>query len=209
MEDLKITTQKYIDDPLSIYDDNFFRGRTRGRVRGWEKNIGSEIVNFFKISSIVDFGCGLGSFLEGAQEKGARIMGFEYGYEKAKGYLCQSIAPFIQYGNVMEKIDCGVFDCSMSIEVAEHILTEKSDELVSNLARSSNKYIILTAAPPGQGGTGHINEQPKQFWIDKFEKLGFKLDVIFTQSFLTYISEKKMKLPKHVRRNIMVFQKVN
>ncbi len=42
--------------------------------------------------------------------------------------------------------------------------------------------VILTAATPGQGGAGHINEQHHQYWIDKakeahglvFEEIAFK-----------------------------------
>ena len=48
------------------------------------------------------------------------------------------------------------YDCSVSIEVAEHIPEEYSEKLVEH-DQLSNGFIIFTAAPPGQGGTGHIN----------------------------------------------------
>jgi hypothetical protein len=34
----------------------------------------------------------------------------------------------------------------------------------------------MTAATPGQGGTEHVNEQPNEYWIEKFRHRGFALD---------------------------------
>ena len=43
-------------------------------------------------------------------------------------------------------------------------------ELLSRLSR----VIVFTAAPPGQRGADHVNEQPPSYWITKFEQRGFK-----------------------------------
>ena len=32
--------------------------------------------------------------------------------------------------------------------------------------------IVFSAAQPGQMGSGHINEQPKSYWIERFEAAG-------------------------------------
>jgi hypothetical protein len=32
----------------------------------------------------------------------------------------------------------------------------------------------MTAAPPGQGGTQHVNEQPKEYWGALFSERGFR-----------------------------------
>jgi len=47
--------------------------------------------------------------------------------------------------------------------VAEHIPKEFSESLVKNLIKLSKGFILFTAAKPGQGGTGHINCQKKNF----------------------------------------------
>jgi hypothetical protein len=36
--------------------------------------------------------------------------------------------------------------------------------------------VWFTAAQPGQGGTGHINEQPPAYWIARFRTLGYEYD---------------------------------
>jgi len=70
-----------------------------------------------------------------------------------------------------------------SLEVAEHISAVLADAFVryfENLAET----IIFTAAQPGQGGTGHINEQPREHWISKFASIGFPLDEALTIAFV-------------------------
>jgi len=199
--------EAYIKDPSDVYPESFYSNRRR--MNKWEFLFGVGLVEILEIKSLVDFGCGLGVFLAGALSTGKidKLIGYEYCYDNAKKYLSETIKSYIHYGNVMEKIDCGTFDCSLSIEVAEHILTEKSDMFVTNISESSNKYIVLTAAPPGQGGTGHINEQLKQFWIDKIENVGFKLDETTQSLLIKYAKEKRIGLPKYIKRNLMVFKK--
>lgn len=198
----------YINNHLDLYTDAFFKNRTKRKTIRWEKAVGSCIVKCLNINSMVDFGCGLGHFLEGAKEAGAtNILGYEYSYENAKKYLPSVIAPYIKYGNVMEDIDCGQFDCSMSIEVAEHILPEKSCILVKNLTKSATKYIILTAALPGQGGTGHINEQPHSFWIKQIEQFNFIKRDDERNSLFESIKSHNIKMPKHMYNNLMIFRR--
>jgi hypothetical protein len=67
------------------------------------------------------------------------------------------------------------FDAALPIEVAEHIPAELATAFVEYLADVSD-LVIFTAAQPGQGGPGHINEQPREYWIDKFAGCGFALD---------------------------------
>jgi hypothetical protein len=38
----------------------------------------------------------------------------------------------------------------------------------------------MTSAPVGQGGTNHVNCQPKEYWIEKMEKRGFIIDWVTT-----------------------------
>lgn len=66
-------------------------------------------------------------------------------------------------------------DLAYSIEVAEHVPAELGDHLVKFLCASA-PVVVFTAAPPGQGGTGHINEQPPSYWGERFERLHFTAD---------------------------------
>ena len=199
----------YKDNPGEFYSKGFFKGMRK--IRGWQMALGHIIGELYNIESVVDFGCASGYYLEGFLKSGAKIRGFEYLLENSIDFMSDEIKPYVEQGNAMEDINCGKFDLSMSIEVAEHILPEKSDVFVSNLVNASNKYILLTAAPPGQGGTGHINEQPKEFWVDKIEAKGFK----FSIEDIKKIQASFVNLPSHskytnlIKRQIMFFVKGN
>src|SRR5690606_32212786 len=42
------------------------------------------------------------------------------------------------------------------------------------LVDHSNGLILFSAAPPGQGGEYHVNEQPLQYWREKFAGHGYR-----------------------------------
>jgi hypothetical protein len=109
----------------------------------------------------------------------------------------------------MEQIDCGKFDLAMSIEVAEHILEDKSDIFVKNLVDAADKYIIFTAAGPGQKGTGHINGQPIEFWLSKFEHYEFYLNKEETTKIREGFRKHpfKNKYMKLIQRTILMLRK--
>jgi hypothetical protein len=62
-------------------------------------------------------------------------------------------------------------DIAYSIEVAEHIPRELSRRFAGFIAGAA-PIAVVTAAPPGQGGHGHINEQPREYWIEQFREAG-------------------------------------
>jgi hypothetical protein len=65
------------------------------------------------------------------------------------------------------------FDLAMSLEVAEHLPEASADHFVSQLVAHA-PVVLFSAAIPGQGGTGHINEQWPSYWIKKFRNHGYR-----------------------------------
>lgn len=65
------------------------------------------------------------------------------------------------------------FDLAICLEMAEHLPYENSDGLVEWLTECSDQ-ILWSAAIPGQGGYEHINEQWPNFWVHKFNDLGYR-----------------------------------
>jgi len=197
----------------SLYDSEFFRKRTT-KMRNWEMKLGYDIAKRYAITSLVDFGCGVGSFLEGALQAGTKhVRGYELNYDIAKAYLPDSVARYISYGDVGTRIDCPMSDCSMSVEVAEHIDPSQSDEFVRNLTFSASRMIFVTAAPPGQNGIGHINCQKQDFWIKKFLFYDWVIAVEETvntskawHKILNNIFPKRNG-PNYVADNLMIFKK--
>jgi len=80
------------------------------------------------------------------------------------------------------------FDLVTSFEVAEHIPVKYHDALVDFLANSTGKWLVFSAAHPGQLGTGHIPESmfDRNHWVQRFSKAGLvymdKLSVVAQSS---------------------------
>ena len=72
-----------------------------------------------------------------------------------------------------------------------------------DLLSSLSDHVVMTAAPPGQGGTDHVNEQPNSYWIEKFRKRGFRYDETLTQRTRTDWKEKGAA--DFYYRNVMIF----
>merc|ERR1712232_735510 len=71
------------------------------------------------------------------------------------------------------------FDAVLSKEVGEHIPKEGEGAFMDNLVRLAQPNggrIILTWSHPGQGGHGHVNEQPKEYIIEQMEKRGVRFN---------------------------------
>ena len=64
------------------------------------------------------------------------------------------------------------FDLVQSLEVAEHIAAEHADLFVDNLVRHGD-VVLFSAAVPHQGGEHHVNEQPPQYWRERFKARGY------------------------------------
>merc|ERR1740121_440888 len=83
---------------------------------------------------------------------------------------------FSEESKVQSCVNSGALksDLVYSFEVAEHIPAQFHPMLVSTLANATNKWLVFSAARPGQGGTGHIPESmvPREQWIERFEAAG-------------------------------------
>jgi hypothetical protein len=65
-------------------------------------------------------------------------------------------------------------DLTVCLEVAEHLPAARGPSLVAELCRTSDR-VLFSAAVPGQGGYGHINERPPAYWAELFEDQGFAI----------------------------------
>jgi hypothetical protein len=63
---------------------------------------------------------------------------------------------------------------ALCLEVAEHLTPAAGDWLVAELCRIAD-VVVWSAAIPGQGGDGHINEQWPDYWQQRFQQHGYLL----------------------------------
>ena len=135
---------------------------------------------------VVDYGCNAGWWLEAFAQLGStELIGFDVAELEPDAplrlMLDQGYPPgcHSQFNQVdfEETVPVCCADLAISLENAEHISERRADLLVQRLCGS--RAVLFSAATPGQGGDGHINEQWHQYWHRKFAANGFAFhDVI-------------------------------
>lgn len=127
-----------------------------------------------EVRSVLDVGCALGTWLAAWRQRGVETLrGVDGPYVDRKKLLIRA--------EEFSEADLGVslqldeqFDLVQSLEVAEHLPERAADSFVQNLVRHSRGVVLFSAAPPGQGGEFHLNEQPYDYWRAKFSSLGYR-----------------------------------
>jgi SAM-dependent methyltransferase len=126
---------------------------------------------FPEAGRFVDAGAGSGAYAAELRRRGHMVVAYEYARLGRFIARLQGVhaRPFdLAQPVVVEPTE---FDLAYSFEVAEHLPPELGDRLVAFLAASA-PTVVFTAAPPGQGGTGHINEQERPYWVVRFRNHG-------------------------------------
>lgn len=123
--------------------------------------------------SVVDIGCGIGTFLSTFKQAGVKeVMGIDGAWvdrELLSNYL--RIEEF-RSDDLSEFIRLKKYDLAICLEVAEHIKEEKAENLVKTLVNAS-EVIVFSAAIPFQRRQHHKNEQWPEYWKSKFSKYNF------------------------------------
>ncbi|HLT73024.1 MAG TPA: methyltransferase domain-containing protein [Cyclobacteriaceae bacterium] len=139
------------------------------------------IMDLFPVTSVLDVGCGLGTWMRVFQDAGVKdILGIDGDYvDKSK--LVISEEHFFSR-DLRMPFDLGrKFDLVISLEVAEHLPPQHAGTFISSLCAHSDR-IIFSAAIPGQGGQNHLNEQWSTYWTEMLAQHGYqRIDAIRPQ----------------------------
>ena len=124
-----------------------------------------------KPKSVIDVGCGIGTWLKAWQEIGATVQGIDGSYVDRSKLLIDA-SNFLEM-DLSSPVKLSIkFDLAESLEVAEHLPENKADAFVAFLC-SLSSMVLFGAAMPYQGGTDHVNEQWPEYWAEKFFKNGY------------------------------------
>jgi hypothetical protein len=187
-----------------MYDQTFFDQINEGSIRSARIILKEFFDGLGYIpNSIVDIGCGEGAWLYVAEQMGVSdIFGYDGSYIDPDRSLIRSDqflpADLSKLGwpHTEEK-----FDIAISLEVAEHLPESSADHFVEMLCEFSD-IILFSAAIPGQGGVGHINEQWPSYWVKKFWKSGYS-----GTDLLRWIIWDNPDVENWYKQNIIVFRK--
>jgi len=187
MESLKHNYKKEMYDKIKEYGYNF------------AEQIIPILQQKFKIKTVLDVGCGNGSFLLKCLDFKFHIRGYDGRHVKNLLLIPQgkfTIKDLRRKFEVKNK-----YDLTLSLEVAEHLHEEYKDNFIDSICNSSN-LILFSAAQIGQSGIHHVNCQRLEYWIDEFNKRGFIHDINITDNI------RNMDIHIWYKKNAMVFYKI-
>ena len=190
----------------SIYSRAYYKRHVESTTTSSAEVIVPSLVRAFGPRSVLDVGCGTGLMLERFKVMGVeRHLGLEY--SEAGLDLCRSRGVVVRKFDLESQhgIDEPKFDLTISMEVAEHLPEKVADSYVTLLRRSADT-VVMTAATPGQGGTDHVNEQPRSYWIEKFRAAGFVEDQATCSSLMNEWRQCGRVAPWY-HQNLLVFRR--
>lgn len=155
------------------YDQTFYDIQSDGSYRS-ARRIVPLVLDWVRAGSVLDVGCGVGTFLRVFTEHGvADVQGIDGDYVP-RDRLRIDPARF-QGRDLAQSFDLGRrFDLVMSVEVAEHLEDARADVFVDTLCRHGD-VVLFSAAIPDQGGTHHVNERWPSYWIPRFAAHGYQV----------------------------------
>ncbi len=112
-------------------------------------------------TSVIDVGCGEGWWAKAFADRGRGVLGVDGAYVDAT----ISGVPYRAHDLERPIPDLGRFDLAVSLEVAEHLSPARGAGFFADLCRLA-PVVLFSAAIPGQGGAGHVNERPLGHWVD-------------------------------------------
>lgn len=152
------------------------------------KSSAEVVLNYFfeyfdrdKFKRSIDFGCGSGAWTQALLEKSpTHVIGFDL--KESIEIVSKRLQDYVNTRLDLRIIDFSSDrmkgmergDLGICLEVAEHLDSSIALKLIEWISGTTN-VILFSAATPGQGGTGHINEQEHSYWLNQFRNHGFQV----------------------------------
>ena len=174
-------SNKTMYDLTATYDEEFYEGNADDS-HPTARYLAPHIVEHFGVKRMIDYGCATGHWLSEFHGAGVAGLGIEGSTSIAskllvdkKHILIHDLRfPVANKKKIKSFLEGGDVDLAFTFEVAEHVEGAYADILVDNILTGNPRWVIMTAAPPGQGGLGHVNEQPRSYWVKKFTAHGYE-----------------------------------
>lgn len=153
------------------YPRRFYEQQQEGSFRSALRLL-PHVFDLLSPRSVVDVGCGVGTWLTAAADLGVReVFGID------GDYVDRSLLRIP--GECFRPVDLTkpfrlqqTFDLALSLEVGEHLPESSAHGFVESLTRLA-PAVLFSAAIPKQSGERHVNEQWQTWWVERFRQFGF------------------------------------
>lgn len=194
------------NDPVTRlhYDSKFFRAWEQGSLAS-ARVVVPIVIDLLKPGSVVDVGCGIGTWLAVFAEHGVSdTLGVDGHWVDREQLLIES-SRFVAF-DLEWPLEVGrSFDLAVSLEVAEHLSAQAAEGFVGSLVRLA-PAVLFSAAIPDQGGADHRNEQWPEYWAALFARYGYEpvdcirprvwsnpdIEVWYAQNTLLYVARDEL-----------------
>ena len=196
------------ENPNTVDDRDQIAGSVRSAIV-----VVPRILNLFPwVRSVIDVGCGTGDWLQSFSLNGVpKIVGLD-GKDRTKDSLPIDKMEFRMTDLSKPFPQADHFDLALSLEVAAYLPPESAVGFVTSLTKLSD-VVVFSAAIPGQGGIGHVNERWPGYWVTLFKDQGFTcFDILrgefwydervewqYAQNMLVFVKEGRTDLVKDLQ----------
>lgn len=158
-----------VDPNTGIWDLDIAKRRHK-----FDLQLTTQIAKIYSPIKAADIGCGNGTYCKALKAFSWPIV---HGYEGTPNIKELNIYDDIMVIDLTKRrwVEMN-YDFVLCLEVGEHIPKQFEQIFVDNLCEYTHKDLVLSWAVPGQGGTGHFNEQPNIYVALEIRKRGFKLE---------------------------------
>ena len=141
-----------------------------------ETDVWDYCIGTLNVKTVLDIGCGEGHTAHYFADKGCHVVAVDADHTAIR----ESVYPVVWHDFKQGGFSGGQMDMVYMSEFVEHLPEQFLPNLGETLLRTN--LVVMTYAPPGNEGVGHINLQDEAYWVDWFAQRGFRKDDGTTQA---------------------------
>jgi putative flippase GtrA len=185
-------------DGLYVYGPAFQTMAATGSAHA-ARRIVSMMLTILPVRSVIDLGCARGTWLREWRAQGVGdIVGVDCDYVDRQRleidpdcFVVHDLSGRLTLGRGFDVVQC--------LEVAEHLPPSRAATLVEDMVTLA-PVVLFSAAPPGQGGENHVNEQPGDYW-----RALFRVHDYVAVDCLRPLLAREADIPNWYRYNIVLY----